>query len=69
MGQFWSVKLAIRRTEDTGDGSQPAYVYEEQQETAESLKEKQVKMEKQVYRIWTLVSDRYLAVSLLMPHT
>jgi hypothetical protein len=68
VGQFWSVKLAIRRAEDTGDGSGPVYVYEEQQETAETLKEKQIKMEKQVYRIWTLVLDYPLAVSLLMLH-
>ncbi|KAF8587843.1 RhoGAP-domain-containing protein [Ramaria rubella] len=54
--KFWSVKLANRRAPEIGDGSQPAYVYEEQQETAESLKDKQLKMEKQVYRIWTVLS-------------
>jgi hypothetical protein len=31
----------------------PPYVEEEAQETASSLKEKQIKMEQEVYRIWT----------------
>lgn len=54
--KFWSVKLAHRRTGEVGDGSRPSYVLEEQQETASSLKEAQLKMEQQVYRIWTWVS-------------
>ncbi|KIM44940.1 hypothetical protein M413DRAFT_367036 [Hebeloma cylindrosporum] len=34
----------------------PAYMEEEQRETPASLKEKQVRMEQQVYRIWTVLS-------------
>jgi hypothetical protein len=37
------------------DGEPPGYVLEEQRETPASLREKQVRMEQQVYRIWTCV--------------
>lgn len=33
--------------------SEPLYADEERKETAATLKEKQVRMEQQVYRIWT----------------
>jgi hypothetical protein len=39
--------------EETGDPDQPAYVEEEGRESAVTLKEKQSRMEQQVYRIWT----------------
>jgi hypothetical protein len=32
---------------------EPAYVEEEEHETPVTLKEKQLRMEQQVYRIWT----------------
>lgn len=32
---------------------EPAWIEEEQKETSTSLKEKQLRMEQQVYRIWT----------------
>lgn len=39
-----------------GEPEEPGYVEEEQRETPASLKEKQVRMEQQVYRIWTYVN-------------
>ena len=33
--------------------TEPHYVEEERTETAQSLREKQIRMEQQVYRIWT----------------
>lgn len=49
--------MSRRPTSATGEGEsqEPAYVEEERKETASSLKEKQVRMEQQVYRIWTCV--------------
>jgi hypothetical protein len=41
-----------------GEPEEPAYIEEEQKETAVSLKDKQVKMEQQVYRIWTYVCPK-----------
>lgn len=40
-----------------GTPEEPAYMEEEQRETPSSLKEKQVRMEQQVYRIWTCVFE------------
>ena len=40
-----------------GEAEQPTYVPEEQRETPASLREKQVRMEQQVYRIWTYVPE------------
>lgn len=55
--QFWNVKIVSRRPNSpsvTGcDAPEPAYAEEEQRETHASLKDKQIKMEQQVYRIWT----------------
>jgi len=55
--QFWNVKVVTRRPNSpliSGvDMDQPAYFEEEQRESHASLKDKQVKMEQQVYRIWT----------------
>lgn len=38
-----------------GELQEPIYLEEEQRENAVSLREKQVRMEQQVYRIWTYV--------------
>ena len=38
---------------DQPDGIHPSYLEEEKAEDAITLKEKQAKMEQQVYRIWT----------------
>ena len=63
--QFWNVKVSSRRPtslpppgheEGEADHQQsiePPYVEEERKETAQSLREKQIRMEQQVYRIWT----------------
>ena len=53
--QFWNVKIVSRRSSVLiGDGSELGpYVEEEKRETPTSLKEKQVRMEQLVYRIWT----------------
>jgi len=55
--KFWSVKLSNRRVDPpAGDLAQlpnSPWSQEEAEETADSLKAKQIKMEKQVYRIWT----------------
>ena len=56
--KFWNVKVVSRRpTSIEEEPKEPAYVEEEQHETPTSLKEKQVRMEQQVYRIWTYVSN------------
>ena len=58
--QFWNVKVSSRRptspSTSSMDVAEPAWVEEEERETAQSLKSKQVRMEQQVYRIWTYVS-------------
>ncbi|KAI9464198.1 hypothetical protein HD554DRAFT_2222214 [Boletus coccyginus] len=59
INKFWNVKVVSRRSSGSiGDGSelQPSYVEEEKRETPFSLKEKQVRMEQLVYRIWTVLS-------------
>ncbi|KAG5652622.1 hypothetical protein H0H81_004351 [Sphagnurus paluster] len=60
INKFWNVKVVSRRptssAELDGEAEEPAYVEEEQRETPASLKEKQVRMEQQVYRIWTVLS-------------
>lgn len=56
--QFWNVKLVSRRSTTgsllgiNGD-VEPVYVDEERRETAISLRDRQIRMEQQVYRIWT----------------
>ncbi|KAH9479568.1 Rho-type GTPase-activating protein 1 [Psilocybe cubensis] len=60
INKFWNVKVSTRRPTSSisvdGDHNEPAYVEEEQRETPSSLKDKQVRMEQQVYRIWTVLS-------------
>ncbi|TFY80882.1 hypothetical protein EWM64_g3132 [Hericium alpestre] len=59
INKFWNVKVNHRRSNTSGsspDVAEPAYVEEEQRETPPSLKEKQIRMEQQVYRIWTVLS-------------
>lgn len=60
--QFWNVKVSTRRPTslpppaEDGEATQPIeppYIEEERTETASSLREKQIRMEQQVYRIWT----------------
>ena len=55
--KFWNVKVVSRRptslTETTPDLTEPPFTEEERRETHTSLKEKQIRMEQQVYRIWT----------------
>ncbi|ETW79001.1 hypothetical protein HETIRDRAFT_323512, partial [Heterobasidion irregulare TC 32-1] len=60
INKFWNVKVVTRRSMNlTGQSmevSEPLYADEERKETAATLKEKQVRMEQQVYRIWTVLS-------------
>ncbi|EGN96591.1 hypothetical protein SERLA73DRAFT_170041 [Serpula lacrymans var. lacrymans S7.3] len=59
INKFWNVKVVSRRPNSAiaeGGESEPPYVEEEQKETSISLKEKQVRMEQLVYRIWTVLS-------------
>ncbi|KIM38387.1 hypothetical protein M413DRAFT_30219 [Hebeloma cylindrosporum] len=69
INKFWNVKVSTGKTTLLGGDEQqqlhiqqqsqlPASVEfeEEQLETPASLKEKQIKMEQQVYRIWTVLS-------------
>ncbi|KAF9221327.1 RhoGAP-domain-containing protein [Gyrodon lividus] len=58
INKFWNVKVVSRRSSSISDGSElePSFVEEESRETPTSLKEKQVRMEQLVYRIWTVLS-------------
>ncbi|KAJ7043500.1 hypothetical protein C8F04DRAFT_1028358 [Mycena alexandri] len=60
INKFWNVKVVSRRPTSTaeleGEPGEPEYVEEEQRETPVSLKDKQIRMEQQVYRIWTVLS-------------
>ncbi|KAI5121611.1 hypothetical protein M0805_001143 [Coniferiporia weirii] len=60
INKFWNVKISSRRptssTASTIDINEPVWKEEEEKETAQSLKNKQVRMEQQVYRIWTVLS-------------
>ncbi|KAI9440649.1 hypothetical protein H4582DRAFT_2212181 [Lactarius indigo] len=60
INKFWNVKVVSRRptslTEAPADITEPPYTEEERRETHTSLKEKQIRMEQQVYRIWTVLS-------------
>ncbi|KAI0328665.1 RhoGAP-domain-containing protein [Cubamyces sp. BRFM 1775] len=66
INKFWNVKVSSRRPTslpppgaEEGEGSsstEPPYLEEERRETAQSLREKQIRMEQQVYRIWTVLS-------------
>lgn len=53
--KFWNVKV-VPHSARNADTTEPPYAEEEQQESHASLKEKQIKMEQQVYRIWTVLS-------------
>lgn len=56
INKFWNVKVVSRRPASIeGEPEEPEYVEEERRETPTSLKEKQVRMEQLVYRIWTYV--------------
>ena len=50
--KFWEVKV-VPSSPHNPDITDPPYVEEERRETHTSLKEKQIKMEQLVYRIWT----------------
>ncbi|TFK26181.1 hypothetical protein FA15DRAFT_667679 [Coprinopsis marcescibilis] len=61
INKFWNVKVASRRptsitAEEGGEPPSPQYLEEESRETPTSLKDKQTRMEQQVYRIWTVLS-------------
>ncbi|KAH9027776.1 hypothetical protein EDB84DRAFT_1499706 [Lactarius hengduanensis] len=60
INKFWNVKVVSRRptslAEAPPDITDPLYTEEERRETNTSLKEKQIRMEQQVYRIWTVLS-------------
>ncbi|KAF8273215.1 hypothetical protein EI94DRAFT_1716604 [Lactarius quietus] len=60
INKFWNVKVVSRRptslTETPTDLTELPYTEEERRETHTSLKEKQIRMEQQVYRIWTVLS-------------
>ncbi|KAJ7583291.1 LIM domain-containing protein [Mycena floridula] len=60
INKFWNVKVVSRRPTSSaslaGEAEDPAYVEEERIETPTTLKDKQVRMEQQVYRIWTVLS-------------
>ncbi|OCB86376.1 RhoGAP-domain-containing protein [Sanghuangporus baumii] len=58
--QFWNVKISSRRptssNASTVDIHEPHWKEEEERESPQSLKNKQARMEQQVYRIWTVLS-------------
>ncbi|KAJ6518673.1 RhoGAP-domain-containing protein [Mycena sanguinolenta] len=58
INKFWNVKVVSRRPTSTIDDehAEPEFVEEEKRETQVSLKDKQIRMEQQVYRIWTVLS-------------
>jgi len=59
INKFWNVKVNTRRPNSAAlqdADAEPPYADEERRETATSLKERQIKMEQEVYRIWTVLS-------------
>ncbi|KAL0953576.1 hypothetical protein HGRIS_004792 [Hohenbuehelia grisea] len=59
INKFWNVKVSSRRptsSVEDNPSAEPPYVEEESRETPASLKERQIKMEQLVYRIWTVLS-------------
>ncbi|KAH8111025.1 RhoGAP-domain-containing protein [Phellopilus nigrolimitatus] len=60
INKFWNVKISSRRptssSASTIDVNEPVWKEEEEKESAPSLKSRQVRMEQQVYRIWTVLS-------------
>ncbi len=51
--KYWHVKVVPNRSGSLTDTTEPPYEEEERQESPASLKEKQIRMEQQVYHIWT----------------
>jgi len=51
--KFWNVKVAPHKSGPFTETLELRYIEEEQLESPASLKEKQLKMEKQVNDIWT----------------
>ncbi|KZV72182.1 RhoGAP-domain-containing protein [Peniophora sp. CONT] len=60
INKFWNVKIVSRRPQSLDpppvEGQEQPWAEEEARENPASLKEKQVRMEQQVYRIWTVLS-------------
>ncbi|KIY64018.1 hypothetical protein CYLTODRAFT_425590 [Cylindrobasidium torrendii FP15055 ss-10] len=56
INKFWNVKVVSRRPNSSASIDDGAYQEEEQRETPTTLKDKQIRMEQQVYRIWTVLS-------------
>ncbi|KAH8982466.1 LIM domain-containing protein [Lactarius hatsudake] len=56
INKFWNVKVAPHWPGSLTSTTEPPYVEEERLESTASLKDKQIKMEEQVYRIWTVLS-------------
>ncbi|KZT65621.1 RhoGAP-domain-containing protein [Daedalea quercina L-15889] len=62
INKFWNVKVVARRPalppsdDNSLSPDEPPWVEEERRETPLSLKDKQIRMEQQVYRIWTVLS-------------
>ncbi|EMD39064.1 hypothetical protein CERSUDRAFT_112758 [Gelatoporia subvermispora B] len=61
INKFWNVKVTSRRPapslEDAdGHAAESPWDEEERKESPNSLKDKQIRMEQQVYRIWTVLS-------------
>ena len=56
--QFWNIKVVsrVQAIDATMSPGEEPYAAEERQETAVTIREKQQKMEQQVYRIWTHLS-------------
>jgi hypothetical protein len=55
-GKFWNVKVVSRQPTSGAvqdPNAEPSHVEEERRESAATLKEKQIRMKQQVYRIWT----------------
>ncbi|KAH9014744.1 RhoGAP-domain-containing protein [Lactarius hengduanensis] len=56
INKFWNVKVAPHWPGSLTSTTEPPYVEEERLESTASLKDKQIMMEEQVYRIWTILS-------------
>ncbi|KAH9041098.1 hypothetical protein EDB85DRAFT_1886718 [Lactarius pseudohatsudake] len=56
INKFWNVKVAPHWPGSLTSTTEPPYVEEERLESTASLKDKQIKMEERVYRIWTILS-------------
>ncbi|KAL4268903.1 RhoGAP-domain-containing protein [Pleurotus pulmonarius] len=59
INKFWNVKVSSRRptsTTSVDTATALSFTDDEQRDTPSSLKERQIRMEQQVYRIWTVLS-------------